>query len=135
MTPKMKMKKSKKKAKNPDQGNLLAPPDCTYKQDKIDGSGPLRETASKDVQEAADYWFGKRVEEARAKDNSKEWQKVMLPVGLKGSDELKAAADCVCRRLFPDMRICAGGGDSLMIAQYLKNKKGELCGLSRSHSC
>ena len=71
MTPKIKTKKSKTKAKNPDQGNLLTPPDGTYKQDKIDGSGPLRETASAEIQEAADYWFGKRVEEARAKDNSK----------------------------------------------------------------
>ena len=54
--------------------------------------------------------------------DSKEWQKVMLPAGIKGSDDLKVAADCVCRRLFPDMRICEGGGDSLLIAKYLKDK-------------
>lgn len=54
--------------------------------------------------------------------DSKEWQKVMLPSGLKGSEELKAAADTVCRRLFPSIAIKAGGGDSLMIAQYLKGK-------------
>jgi len=54
--------------------------------------------------------------------DSKEWQKRMLPAGLHGSDELKAAADTVCRRLFPSISIKAGGGDSLMIAQYLKEK-------------
>jgi len=54
--------------------------------------------------------------------DSKEWQKALLPAGLKGSEENKAAADCVCRRLFPTMAICKGGGDSLLIAHYLKGK-------------
>jgi hypothetical protein len=54
--------------------------------------------------------------------DSKEWQKRMLPAGLQGSEELKAAADTVCRRLFPSISIKAGGGDSLLIAQYLKEK-------------
>lgn len=51
--------------------------------------------------------------------DSKEWQKAMLPSGLKGADELKAAADSICLRLFPSIKICAGGGDSLLIAKYL----------------
>lgn len=68
---KIKSKAMKKAHKAPDQDNLLTPSGDAYKQDKIDGSGTLRETASKEVQDAADYWFGKRVEEARAKDNSK----------------------------------------------------------------
>ena len=54
--------------------------------------------------------------------DSKEWQKVMLPSGLKGSEELKAAADSVCRRLFPAVSITKGGGDSLLIAKYLQEK-------------
>jgi len=52
--------------------------------------------------------------------DSKEWQKKMLPAGLKGADELKSAADCICRRLFPSIKIRKGGGDSLLMAQYLK---------------
>lgn len=55
--------------------------------------------------------------------DSREWQKTMLPAGLKGSDELKAAADSVCHRLFPAVEICKGGGDSLLIAKYLKDKE------------
>jgi len=54
--------------------------------------------------------------------DSREWQKVMLPSGLKGADELKAAADAVCRRLFPNVEICKGGGDSLLMAKYLADK-------------
>jgi len=54
--------------------------------------------------------------------DSKEWQKALLPAGIKGSEELKDAADTVCRRLFPKIAVCKGGGDSLLIAHYLKNK-------------
>ena len=70
MSTKLKAKKSKKKISKTEQG-VLIPPGGPYKQDKVDGTGTLRETASKEVQEAADYWFGKKVEEARAKDNCK----------------------------------------------------------------
>lgn len=51
--------------------------------------------------------------------DSKEWQKYMLPSGLK-KEELKEAADCICRRLFPSVQIRKGGGDSLLIAEYLR---------------
>jgi len=69
---KLKSKKGKKvAAKGGKQDNLLPPPDGKFKQDKIDGSGTLRETTEPEIQEAADYWFGKKVEEARAKDASK----------------------------------------------------------------
>jgi len=54
-----------------DDGLLLPPPDGTFKQDKVDGSGTLRETTEPEIQEATDYWFGKKIEEARAKDASK----------------------------------------------------------------
>ena len=54
--------------------------------------------------------------------DSKEWQKAMLPSGLKGNDELKEAADSICRRLFPSVEIKKGGGDSLLIAEYLRRK-------------
>lgn len=52
--------------------------------------------------------------------DSKEWQKVMLPSGLKGADELKAAAKSVARRLFPDVKIV--NADSLLIAEYGRRK-------------
>ena len=58
--------------------------------------------------------------------DSKEWQKVMLPEGLKGSDELKEASDSICRRLFPDVEVCKGGGDSLLIAKYMRDKQGAI---------
>jgi hypothetical protein len=51
--------------------------------------------------------------------DSREWQKKMLPAGLEGSEQLKLAADTVCRRLFPGVSIAKGGGDSLLIAKYL----------------
>lgn len=57
--------------KGPKQDALMDPPKGGYKQDKVDGSGTLRETTEPEIQDAADYWFCKRVEEARAKDASK----------------------------------------------------------------
>jgi hypothetical protein len=74
MSGKLKTKKSGKTAneeKGPKQGTLPLPAGGKYKQQKVDGSGTLRETTEPEIQEAADYWFGKKVEEARAKDNSK----------------------------------------------------------------
>jgi hypothetical protein len=53
--------------------------------------------------------------------DSKQWQKVMLPQGLKGEDELKRAAMEVARRLFPDVKIkTAKGADSLLIAEFAR---------------
>ena len=55
--------------------------------------------------------------------DSKEWQKVMLPSGLKGP-ELKTASDCVAKRLFPNIKFKKnGGGDSLLIAEYLRRTR------------
>lgn len=74
MAKKLKSSKKVKKAKDgkePKQETLMPPPDGKFKQDKVDGSGTLRETTEPEIQEAAEYWFGKKVEEARAKDNAK----------------------------------------------------------------
>lgn len=52
--------------------------------------------------------------------DSKEWQRVMLPAGLKG-EELKEASTSVCARIFPNLTIKHhGDGDSLLIAEYLR---------------
>lgn len=52
--------------------------------------------------------------------DSKEWQKVLLPSGLKG-DQLKKAADDVAKRLFPKQKIV--NADSLLIAEYCRRIK------------
>jgi len=53
--------------------------------------------------------------------DSKEWQKVLLPKGLKGSDELKNASLDVGRRMFPKLNI-KKDADGLLIAEYLRRK-------------
>jgi hypothetical protein len=53
--------------------------------------------------------------------DSKEWQKVLLPKGLKGSDELKNASFDVGRRMFPKLNI-KKDADGLLIAEYLRRK-------------
>ena len=52
--------------------------------------------------------------------DSKEWQKVLLPSGLKG-DQLKKAANDVAKRLFPKQIIF--NSDSLLIAEYCRRIK------------
>ena len=52
--------------------------------------------------------------------DSKEWQKVLLPSGLKG-DELKRAAEQVCKRWFPKIDIV--NADSMLIAEYCRRTK------------
>lgn len=52
--------------------------------------------------------------------DSKEWQKSLLPSGLKG-DELKKAASQVAKRLFPKQEIV--NADSLLIAEYCRRTK------------
>jgi hypothetical protein len=52
--------------------------------------------------------------------DSKEWQKVLLPSGLKG-DQLKKAALDVAKRLFPKQEIV--NADSLLIAEYCRRVK------------
>lgn len=51
--------------------------------------------------------------------DSKEWQKKLLPSGLKG-DELKLAANSVAHRLFPKEHIV--NSDCILIALYCKQK-------------
>lgn len=53
--------------------------------------------------------------------DSKEWQKVILPKGLKGSDELKKASLDIGKRLFPKLNI-KKDADGLLIAEYLRRK-------------
>jgi hypothetical protein len=50
--------------------------------------------------------------------DSKEWQKALLPKGLKGPDELKKAAKYVAKQLFPNVKIV--NADSLLIAEYCR---------------
>ena len=52
--------------------------------------------------------------------DSKEWQKALLPSGLKG-DELKRAAEQVCKRWFPKIDIV--NADSMLIAEYCRRTK------------
>lgn len=51
--------------------------------------------------------------------DSKEWQKELLPSGLKGN-ELKKAADDVANRLFPKLKVV--NSDCLLIAEYCRRK-------------
>lgn len=51
--------------------------------------------------------------------DSKEWQKELLPSGLKGV-ELKKAADDVAKRLFPKLKVV--NSDCLLIAEYCRRK-------------
>lgn len=51
--------------------------------------------------------------------DSKEWQKALLPSGLKG-DELKLAAADVAKRLYPRLKV--ENADSLLIALHCLNK-------------
>lgn len=53
--------------------------------------------------------------------DSKEWQKVLLPKGIKGSDELKKASLDIGKRLFPTLSI-KKDADGLLIAEFLRRK-------------
>lgn len=52
-------------------GLLMPPPKGPFKQKSVDGKTTVKETVPKKMQDAAEYWFGKKVEEARAKSNVK----------------------------------------------------------------
>lgn len=57
--------------------------------------------------------------------DSKEWQKELLPSGLKGPEELKPASVEVACRLFPHLSEQIRkhkDGDGLLIAEYAKRK-------------
>lgn len=58
--------------------------------------------------------------------DSKEWQKVMLPEGTKGSAELKKASKDIGCRLFPqhkELIIKHKDADALLILEYWKRNK------------
>ena len=58
--------------------------------------------------------------------DSKEWQKALLPHGLKG-EELKEASVMVGKRLFPQFAEFIqkhGDADGMLIAEYCKRKHG-----------
>lgn len=53
--------------------------------------------------------------------DSKEWQKVMLPRGITGSDELKKASLDVGRRLFPTLAMhFKKDADSILMAEWAR---------------
>jgi len=54
--------------------------------------------------------------------DSKEWQKMLLPSGLKGSAEQKLASAEVGRRLFPHLNI-KKDADGILIAEYVRRKQ------------
>jgi hypothetical protein len=53
--------------------------------------------------------------------DSKDWQKLLLPNGIKGSDELKKASLDVGKRMFPKLNI-KKDADGLLIAEYMRRK-------------
>jgi hypothetical protein len=57
--------------------------------------------------------------------DSKEWQKELLPKGLKGTDELKKASVEIACRLFPHLNTQIRkhkDGDGILIAEYARRK-------------
>lgn len=53
--------------------------------------------------------------------DSKEWQKAMLPKGVKGSSELKKASLDIGKRLFPQFKdIYKTDADGILIAEWAK---------------
>lgn len=58
--------------------------------------------------------------------DSKEWQKDLLPSGLKGTPELKAASLNIGTRLFPDLQdeiIKQKDADAILIAEYARRRQ------------
>jgi len=53
--------------------------------------------------------------------DSKEWQKEMLPSGIKGSALLKKASLDIGRRLFPSIKH-AKDADGILIAEYIRRR-------------
>ena len=55
--------------------------------------------------------------------DSKEWQKSLLPSGIKGRPQLKAASHDISIRLFPHLKTTIetlGDGDGILIAEYAR---------------
>jgi Holliday junction resolvasome RuvABC endonuclease subunit len=58
--------------------------------------------------------------------DSKEWQKELLPIGIKGTPQLKKASLDIGIRLFPKMKeqiIKQKDADGLLIAEYIRRKQ------------
>ena len=56
--------------------------------------------------------------------DSKEWQKEMLPKGIKGSDKLKEASKQVGIRLFPQFKdLYKGDADGILIAEWARRNR------------
>ena len=55
--------------------------------------------------------------------DSKEWQREMLPKGLKGPDLLKKASYDIGKRLFPQLVDKQKDADSLLIAEYVRRRE------------
>jgi len=58
--------------------------------------------------------------------DSREWQKVMLPSGLKGADQLKRASHDIGCRLFPEMADAIkkhGDADGLLMAEWARRER------------
>ena len=55
--------------------------------------------------------------------DSKDWQKELLPKGIKGADEQKKASKDIGKRLFPQLADFKHGDfDGLLIAEYARRK-------------
>lgn len=54
--------------------------------------------------------------------DSRQWQSIMLPKGLKGSDQLKKASIDIGRRLFPSV-VCKPDADGILIAEWARRAK------------
>ncbi len=54
--------------------------------------------------------------------DSKEWQKAMLPKGIKGADQLKKASIDIAKRLFPSVE-CKPDGDGILMAEYARRNR------------
>lgn len=54
--------------------------------------------------------------------DSKEWQKIMLPSGIKGAPELKKASLDIGKRLFPNFKY-KGDADGILIAEWARRTK------------
>lgn len=65
------MAKPKEEAASGKENLLMDPPKGPFKQRSVDGKTTVKETVPKEMQDAAEYWFGKKAEEGRAKNNCK----------------------------------------------------------------
>ena len=56
--------------------------------------------------------------------DSKKWQKALLPIGIKGSEELKKASLEVGKKLFPTINFKGfKDADALLIAEFYRRRE------------